>query len=1763
MESLDKLRRKRSLVRASITRTVNELEGELTKTDQDFDLLQAKSKRLEALVEEVTSWDLKILDVMFDQDAEEDDCLKESMGIDSYKDKVQLVQCKVARKTVLEDPLRPPSENGSGGNASRKAYKLPKLELKKFNGELTEWLGFWSQFDKIDQDENLHASDKFQYLLQSMVVGTRARELVESYPLTSDNYPKVVKALKQRFGRPKMLKQVYVRELLKMVIINAKANEKIKLSTMYDKLESHLRALESLGVTVDQSSEFLYPMVESSLPGEILTAWQRCPNYNKDGSKEEPPQSEMDYLMSFLEREVESEEQWHLAKTGFSDEAHKPEKFSGANKAAPKFRRKEDIPTVAGLHIGDKSSACVFCDRGHPSQSCFKANVIPLQEKSKMIRDKGACFLCLKPGHRARGCPAQVKCNACAGPHYKVMCPGQQSSSTEMVREFRPNRNQDRDIGPQMASINFNVAMRKNTILLKVLTVRIGRSAVLRVLIDDGSQVSFVRSSAARSALCKVVGERSLRTSAFGSMAGDPKVHPVFEMNVESMDRRVRRLMYLPAVDHINSDVPRIPDGPWIQQLKMKNIWLSDFCSDSGDIDILIGADLMNQFETGRKVRLSNGLDAIEYVFGWTLRGPVPHEPSAALAVTSMAVTDASLSQLWSLELLGIQDPATHKSKEEKEEDAKKHFLQNVKRDETGRYSVDLPWVGGTQKIPDNKLVAEKRLLSTTTKLRRDGMYEDYDKIFQGWLDEGIIEKVSGGESETCHYLPHRAVYKPESVTTPVRPVFDASCKTGRNPSLNDCLEKGPNLIEMLPTIMLRFRMGKVGVVSDIRKAFQMIEVGEKDRDFLRFLWWDKSGQNIGEFRHRRVVFGVNCSPFLLGAVIENHLDHVKEEDRKLAKKLLKSLYVDNCVTAVEDNHEFEDFKERATSIMMNAGMELRQWERSAGEESGVGPASGCGLDYVSGSNSITSVLGMRWSKVEDSLSCVVDPEVPDVWTKRSLLSFVQKIFDPMGYLCPALIIPKILLQRACLLELKWDEELTQNEVKPLMGWIEGLSNLEKIWIPRNVGGDRGESDSLQLHMFCDASQQAYAAVVFLRVEVNGRVDVHLLQAKSRVAPLQKTKIIKKEIKVVKVISIPRLELLGCIIGARLTKSVMKAMELDIPTFYWSDSSTALAWIRRNDEWGTFVGNRVREICQLSRTEEWRHVPGLKNPADLPSRGCTPQELLASRWWTGPEWLRSPMEQWPSEKPSEIEEEIEAERKKGCVMSIQCSSVIPLNLPFATFKRNVQFVAGVRRLVQILRLKKSNNGPLTVMEMEEAEMKIWRIVQQECFGKSGNSVNGLSVVQDKDRLLRLKTKVVNREDSDDFRLPLLLPKKHPIMEQLIMQEHLDNAHGGVQYLMSKLRERYWIVQTRRTIQRVLKGCRRCQRYKSKAPIVDVAPLPADRIKAAKVFEVTGVDLAGPLFLKDGSKTWIVLFTCGVFRAVHLELVKSLNTDSFLLALIRFVSRRGRPAIIFSDNGTNFVGAENLFRDLDWKRIQHETMLQRIQWKFNPPTAAWWGGFWERLIQTVKGLLLRMLGHRKLNYYQLMTSLCQVEAVVNARPLTYVTEDGDDLVPLTPAMFLQDLSETRCPEEAALGADGLRKKYREMTQLKDELRDRFRSEYLGLLIQKKNPKKIRVELKVGDVVLVGSEGRKRLDWPLARIVELIQGKDGHTRVAKVKTAIGFLLRPIQRLFPMEMSVGPEMVEVSDEVKKRARVAMKTMESPVDQDVVLRSGRRVRK
>ncbi|XP_021958581.1 uncharacterized protein LOC110854452 [Folsomia candida] len=952
-----------------------------------------------------------------------------------------------------------------------------------------------------------------------------------------------------------------------------------------------------------------------------------------------------------------------------------------------------------------------------------------------------------------------------------------------------------------------------------------------------------------------------------------------------------------------------------------------------------------------------------------------------------------------------------------------------------------------------------------------------------------------------------------------------------------------------------------------------MIGINDEDRNYQKFLWWeDSSSSKIKVYQHARAVFGVTTSPFLLGGVLELHLSKYKGYQKKVAQKLLRSLYVDNSITSVETIQEMEEFKRISTSMMQEAKMELREWESTMNK-----------FDEVKNGKTVTSVLGLTWDKQHDTISILYDPIILDgPVTKRKILSKLHQVFDPIGFTCPATLQPKLLLQDSWKSGVKWDEELEEKTASRFTAWINQAHVLREIRIPRLMM--ISSPDSLQLHLFTDASRYAFAAVVYARSFKNDKVKVTLIQAKSRVAP-------------VKGGTIPRLELVGCLIGARLLELVKSSMDVKIDrVIQWTDSTTALAWIQRDAQLSRFVGNRVKEIREKTRVEDWRHVPGNLNPADLPSRGCTPQQLLESLWWEGPPWLKQPEGEWPSNQGEVDEDEYTSELVKS-KMTLQSSNEAQwFQTKFSTYKKNVRVMAWILRFINNCKVVpgvvQNENGQLSAIEVKNAEKCILKVIQDEALDTSDvNLAKKLSMVK-RDGLFCVETRLLDKEDTQSFKWPVILPK-HPLTNMMITELHRVYGHAGAQFLLCKLREKYWILGGRRTVKTILHQCPRCRRFDARPVNVQPAPLPKARVNTAEVFETTGVDLAGPLQLKDKTKAWVVLYTCAVYRCVHFDVVTSTSAEVFLGSLERFINQYGRPRSFYSDNGTNFVGVVNLMRALDWEKVVEQMNVQNIRWTFNPPSAPWWGGWWERLVRSVKNQLRRILGNARLTYDELRTSLSTVQATINDRPLTAITEDEDDLIPLTPAMFLHPSRSSHFPEGGIIGADELQGAYKRMQVIQKKLQGRFRTEYLAQLVQKGKEKGCH-PIQVGDIVLIGADNMKRFQWPMGRVIELIPGRDGKIRVAKIQTPHDYgldkkssrsfnlktvkkgriLTRPLQRLYPLEIATRqdlpvPEKVKELDIQIHKERKAVQEEEDDMGlmrdnpADVKTRGGRIARK
>ena len=1362
------------------------------------------------------------------------------------------------------------------------------------------------------------------------------------------------------------------------------------------------------------------------------------------------------------------------------------------------------------------------------------------------MKASGLCFLCLQAGHRAKECDA--KCALCGGRHHALCCfQAQRRVASDSVIDdghaVSKPQSHPADAGAA-ASLSCNSAQDNKRIVLPTARVKVlGDKGPVdtTVLFDSGSDRTYVSQSLVRRAGAKWAGSKRVSYVAFGGGKSSDCARDVFSLSVHSGDQSC------PVVNIEAVQVPVICSPLQRPQVNQEVIDLlgldeSQMADSFGDnrqltVDILIGLDVYWGLVKPGVIRRVDRLVAQLTVFGWVLSGAVDgHVESSSVGCQLLTLGDLhedTVRNLWSLEGIGVrtdEEPTASKVLED--------FNSSVHYCSAGRYEVGLPWKeGGPEQLVDNRSSAEGRLAGLSHKLARDPELADrYSAVLTEMEQSGIIEEIPSEELVSQHptfYLPHRPVLKESSTSTKVRPVFDASAPGPNGVALNDCIETGPCLIPSLVEVLLRFMRWRYAVTADIVKAFLQLQLKREDRDVHRFLW--ECDGTVRVMRFVRVTFGVSSSPFLLNATIRHHLS--KYDQSHAVVEMQNNFYVDDFISGADTEEEGAALLSEAQSVMAEAGMTLSKCTSNS-------PLVFDGTVSESSDAGGVKVLGVKWIPDDDVFTfdgvVIPDDVVP---TKRVVLSFIARLFDPLGFLTPFSMVAKCLFQTLWQLGLQWDEVLPDESRLVFTRWLHGLESLKQFRVPRSFSsqGWSSSGSEVELHAFGDASPAGYGAAVYIWIPLpDDSFSVSLVMAKGRVAPVKR-------------VSLPRLELLGSLLAARLVTYVRRALHLPDSTTCrcWTDSMITLGWIRGDPErWKRFVSNRVSEIHSLTCPSDWAFVPGEENPSDLTTRGVSAEQLMDSReWLRGPSWLSEPGgHPLPSDRsePSEAQlPEVETVLTAGSEEVPGKESVFDVER-WSSFSKAVRVVAWVRRFIRNARnavgrargvrlgtrqaAAKRRQLALDPEEVVQARRQLLICVQREAYPdevkalQSGKEVSKGSPLYrpapfvDDDGLLRVKSRLQHSDLSYDEVHPILLPSSR-LSELLIREQHVLMRHAGVPTLVSSLRGSYWIIGLRRLAKGVKRQCVPCQRQDSRPCNASVAPLPKSRVTEAPPFAVTGVDFAGPVFCVDEprSKYYICLFTCAVTRAIHLELVGSLSLDDFMLALRRFAARRGMPVEMHSDNAPTLKGADSL--------LQRYFGHLAPAWKYIAPLSPWWGGWWERLVRSVKSGVRKSLGKRCLRRVELETVLHEVESCVNSRPLVYAGDDLDSTNPLTPSHFLIGRGsgfQSRALEDSGAVSE---QSLTERARLREERLNRFwevwSSEYLRQLPTSVHKMRPYGSLKVGSVVLIHDDKVPRMLWPMGVVVKLHGSSDGVVRSADLRTARGVRTRAIQRLHDLEL------------------------------------------
>eukprot|EP00117_Sycon_ciliatum_P018644 scpid5610/ scgid2568/ len=1578
------------------------------------------------------------------------------------------------------------------------AIHLPKLTVPTFSGDTLSWPAFWDMFSASVDAQPLPDVSKFTYL-RTALSGPPNR-LIAGLAVTNDNYPIALQALREEYGKPEVIVTKLYRHLQQLP---PSSSQLASIKVTQETVHNLLRQLEAQGETL-RGQNLVSQQILSKFPLEVTTKLEEWRPLSEASMV-----WDVKTLMQALKRYVTLHERAQQ-RSSFSDHpmtAVSDHVASGSALLVSAAQQQTTSPAPSQLRHSSASqkpsgfrSPCVYCGGNHGHDDCL-AYGTEQTRKAQLLKTQ-RCFRCLGKGHQAAACTRARTCRHCqiTNRHHASICPTlfasqhttQAAIHNPPLGSQQPEHASDPPGSPTTVASGHGVSTANVYLQTAKVTLHNGgQSLSARVLLDSGSQRTFLTSSAAESLGLPVRCTEYLHVSTFAS-SGPQRL----QANVVDFELALQDGSLLPLTAHvlpkITDPVHRsaIPDQDR-QFLQSLSSSLADNLPDTSEkasVDLLIGTDYFWSIIQQDRIVLPSGLLLLPSRLGYILTGccAPSHDDSSQtstllchtavrLASHQLQVMDSTprstltpnLTEMWNLDRIGIHDCPDVTA----DDLALRHFQDHIQFT-GGRYEVAWPWKSEPPDLPTNYGLAFGRLSTLCRRLANDSdLRQQYDKVIQSQVDLGIIEPVANPPPTGTpqHYLPHQPVITPSKQTTKLRIVYDASAKTTKqSKSLNECMHRGPIRLPNLCGMLLRFRCYNVAIVADIEKAFLQLRIRKEDRDVTRFLWLRDATNphltkdNLAVYRFCRMPFGVIASPFLLEATIRHHL---QRHPSPLSETIARNIYVDNVVIGVRTDEEALPVHDQAKSIFAEASMNLREWTSSSAVVRAALPED----DLLTSRR--TKVLGLLWDTHADVLTIPESkmlrcPSQPV--TKRTILSGLSSLYDPLGLLLPITLQARLLLRELWQVQLDWDSPLPAHLADRWAAISTMMSTATSLPVPRLCGPVATATD-VQLHIFTDASAEVYAAVAYLRISVGEVHHSGLIYSKLRLAPMPKL-----DAGGTASLTIPRLELLGVTIGARLSRFLHDQLHLPISsTTLWTDSKCVLHWLASRRDLSTFVQNRIR-VLRSHTSISYCYVPTLDNPADLATRPQTMEQLTASTlWWKGPRWLLQEPSQWPQKlvvTPDVMElAATEVRGPKVLHGATLIATAFPQSRP-AIATTICDRVSSLERLIRIsfyvcnfiqqrlwsrllpvsqsrlrtthpllcsLLTALASSSHLNAASRRLILAVLIRMAQLECFADVFQSfatnnhcpIRGqLGVAIDDHGLLQCHGRLALAGHP----ALALLPATHRLTRLVITDVHCRLLHAGTAHTLAHLRLNFWVPQGRRAVRSILRNCTVCRRHEGPPYKLPSPPaLPKERVVPAAPFEYVGLDYFGPILVKqaDGtttSKVWVCLLTCLAVRAVHLEWVIDMTALQFIACFRRFVARRGVPRLLYSDNASQFKAASGVLDQL-WSTVATDPGVanyftsQGITWKFTTAFAPWQGGVYERMVGLVKRSLRKALGRQHLRLDQLATLLAEAEAAVNSRPLTSVTADyeGRDVEILTPAHFLLGSRPAALPLSTAL------------------------------------------------------------------------------------------------------------------------------------------------
>ncbi|XP_071951906.1 uncharacterized protein [Antedon mediterranea] len=1626
---------------------------------------------------------------------------------------------------------------------------LPPTNIPKFKGNLVEFRSFVKAFESRVSTRTQRTSEKLHYLEQ-YTMGD-ANSLVRScmHLDAETGYKEAWRLLKEKYGNEYKITQEYIEQLTNWNIIKPDDVEGLEKFSIY--LTTCKNAMDDLKSMREMEHPKNLQTIVRKLPYYIQDRWSRKSLEIRDKHN----QITFANLVNFITQEV------RVATDPVFGRQTKRDKVKPETKPDRKHTQSfaVDVKETAGRRpISAHCNPCLFCKGDHTMEFCRALQKKTHSEKIAFLMSMGLCFKCLIPGHRSSDCKRKIVCETCNKEHATILHREENPQTTQSISEKdasvahepnstqtgqQPNRVANGAIG---AGSNLRSCMAIIPVLVRANTS--GKTIKTYAFLDNGSSATFCTESLMEQ-LSAEKRQTRLILSTINHRDQPVNSHIVSSLEVSNLvggtPIKLPRLYTVKEIPVTKEEIPLQKDirtWPYLQDLKIPEL--------DAEIGLLIGNDVPKAMEPWEVINSQgDGPYATKTRLGWAINGPIRRseltndERVNRIAVKSNLEEQFQIYANQDFNERSYGEKLSH-SREDKE------FMRKVDGSASlidGHYQIGLPLKDHVL-MPNNRAQAQQRASQLKRKFdKSQTFYEDYKRFITKVIEAGYAERVKDNiirNDGMVWYLPHHGIYHPNKPGK-IRVVFDCAARY-HGTSLNDQLLQGPDLTNSLVGVLLRFREEQVAITGDIESMFHQVRVPNEHRDLLRFLWWTNGDltKEPEEYRMAVHLFGAKSSPSCANyALLKTAKDNMV--DAEVAESVEKNFYVDDYLKSVATEEKAIAMIKEVRSLCAQGGFNITKWSSNRRNVISSIPETDrakelSGLDLDRDALPIERVLGVHWMIDTDSFSFKVAAREKPV-SRRGILSSVSSVYDPLGFAAPFVLPAKNLLQDLCRLNLGWDEEIPTSIRDRWSVWKSDLAKLEKLSVyrcykPTNFGMVKHS----QIHHFADASEGGYGSVAYLR-SVNQSGDIHcsFLMGKARVTPLKN-------------VTIPRLELNAATVAVRLDALLKEELQIEVePSVFWTDSTAVLGYINNTTaRYQTFVANRLATIHERSVPSQWKYVPTDLNPADDASRGQTAEEFLNSkRWINGPDFLWTIEENWPKDRVllelKDNDPEVKTPILANVILTKEAEGTInQLINTFSDWTKLTKAVAWLLRCKRVLHAKIKNETaravlePLDLAEIEEAEKEVLIFVQRSAFKEEIEHLNTNATKPIKrkspitkldpklsDGLLRVGGRLCRASMPEESKQPIILPNKSHVSEIIIRHLHAVVGHSGRNHVISKLRQKYWVINANSAVRKIISKCVICRKLRGKTCEQKMADLPVDRITPDEPpFTRVGTDYFGPFEVKRGrslEKRYGVIFTCLATRAIHIEVAHSMDTDSCINALRRFVARRGQVKQIRSDNGTNFVGANKCLKEAiaEWNQNKiHNAMLQRcINWSFNAPGASHHGGIWERLIRSIRNILSSLLKEQNINDECLHTYLCEVEAIINSRPLTSVSGEHNDLEPLTPNHLLLLNKKTSLPPGIFEKNDiYARRRWKQAQYMADVFWRRWLKEYLPALQERQKWMRSKRNVEPGDVVLVVDNAAPRNVWLLGKITKVKPDSNGVVRIVEVQTKNSVLERPISKL-----------------------------------------------